>query len=320
MINQSQAARGLHWTGAVLRFLTHALRPDTHHSDSWPEWEVAFPHVTAVCTAAEQGKIQLGDVAYLLDRTSVYAREAAEDPDLATELAEHAADLAVTLEDAELISHCLGNLALAHRAANRIAEAIRASEKSIACVAEAFGIDNEKYAESLTVHAGILAAGGRTSEAAQAHDWSVKILKKLHAKRPSDVVRGLLVEALNDHASHLLSTGGPVQLGRQLLEEANRLLKRGEYGWTQVTLNLARACRESGDAEDARDRLVDLRDYCESNALNPSLVLLAVVADLAEVYHELGDRRAAATLREAHRVDNALVEALDRPLREGRTS
>jgi tetratricopeptide (TPR) repeat protein len=320
VVDRVPPERGVHWTAAVLRFLTHALRPDTHYSDSWPDWELGYPHVLAVCAAAERERIQLGDVAYLLDRASVYVRDGVEDADRATALAERAAALAVALGDAELSGDCLANLALAHRAANRVAEAVRVSAESIACVAEAFGIDNEAYAESLTVHANILATSGRTAEAGQAHARAVEILRKVYAKKPLDHVRALLVEALNDHAGHLLSAGESVGTGRELLEEANRLVRRGEYGWTQIELNLAKACRLVGDLLAARDYLETVRDHCVANGLNPSTTLVAALADLAEVYGELGDRRAVATLREAHRVDNALVAMLDRPLREGRSS
>ncbi|WP_422768994.1 hypothetical protein ACN28C_19610 [Plantactinospora sp. WMMC1484] len=47
---------------------------------------------------------------------------------------------------------------------------------------------------------------------------------------------------------------------------------------------------------------------------------MCALRDLDEVYRELGDRRADSTLREAHRVDNALATALDRPLRHGRSN
>lgn len=320
VVGRVTAERGVHWTAAVVRFLTHALRPDTHHSDSWPVWRLGYPHVLAVCAAAEREEVALADVAYLLDRASVYVREGVEDADLATGLAGRAADLALALEDAELTGDCLGNLALAHRAANRVAEAVRVSEESLTHVAAAFGPEHEAYAESLTVHADILAAGGRTAEADLALERSVAILRRVHAEERSDPVRGLLVEALNDRARLLLSRGGSPTPGRELLDEADRLLRQGEHGWTQVRLNLARACRADGDPKAARDHLEAVRDHCVARGSTPSTTLVAALADLAEVYRELGDRRANATLREAHRVDNALAAALDRPLREGRSS
>lgn len=317
--DQVSAQRGVHWDAAVLRFLTHALRADTHHSQSWPEWELGLPHVLALCEAAERHGVSLGDVAYLLDRASVYVREALEDAEQATALARHAADIAAGQDDHELTGTCLGNLAMAHRMAGRRDEAIRCSEEGLEYVAKAVGTDAEEYAESLTVHGAILAAGGRSTEATEAHARAVEIARTLYGTRRSDRVRGLLVGAINDYAAHLMATGERQQAARDLFAEANRLLRKGEYGWTQVRLNLARASRAAGDLDGARDDLEDLRTYCVENNLNPSNTLVAVLRELAEVYEELGDGRHAATLREAHRVDNALVEALDRPLRAGRS-
>ncbi|MEU8153546.1 tetratricopeptide repeat protein [Micromonospora sp. NPDC048986] len=308
-----------HWTAAVLRFLTHALRPDTHHSDSWTEWESGHPHVLAVCRAAERHQVQLNDVAYLLDRASVYVREGVEDPDEATVLADRAVAIARAVQDRELIGDSLGNLALAHRAANRLADAVRTSTESLDQVAAAYGTDHETYAESLTVHANILAAAGRAADAGGAHEQAVGILRTLYETRATDHIRGLLLDALNDHAGHLLSGGTPTAAGRELLEEANELVRRGDYGWTQITMNLARACRAAGELTEARDYLESLREYCVKTKLSGSTTHVCAVVDLAEVYSDLGDPRAGPTLREAHRLDNALANALDRPLRHGRS-
>ncbi|MCG5449640.1 hypothetical protein [Micromonospora hortensis] len=308
-----------HWTAAVLRFLTHALRSDTHHSDSWTEWESGYPHVLAVCRAAERHQVQLGDVAYLLDRASVYVREGVEDPDAATVLAERAVAIALAVQDRELTGDSLGNLALAHRAANRTADAIRTSTESLDHVAAAYGTGCETYAESLTVHANILAAAGRAADAAAAHEQAVGILRTLYGTCSTDHIRGLLVDALNDHAAHLLSSGAPTAAARKLLDEANKLVRHGDYGWTQITLNLARACRAAGDLTEARDYLESLREHCVKTRLSVSTTHVCTVVDLAEVYSDLGDPRADATLREAHRLDNALANALNRPLRHGRS-
>ncbi|WFE35092.1 tetratricopeptide repeat protein [Micromonospora sp. WMMD975] len=320
VVGQVTLEQAAHWTAAVLRFLTHALRPDTHHIDAWAEWEFAYPHVLAVCGEAERRQTQLNDVAYLLDRASVYLREGVEDPDGATTIAERAATVAQAVEDHELMGDTLGNLALAHRAANRTADAVSTSTRSLDHAAAAYGTDHETYAESLTVHANILAAAGSSADASRTHEQAVGILRTLYTARPTDHIRGLLVEALNDHAKHLLSTGAPVTAGRELLKQADRLVRRGEHGWTQITLNLARACRTAGDLAAARDYLESLRDYCDGTRLDPSTTLVCTLVDLAEVYDELGDKRAGPTLRRAHRVDNALAAALDRPLRHGRSS
>ncbi|MEV8374728.1 tetratricopeptide repeat protein [Kribbella sp. NPDC056861] len=320
VVGQVTAKQSVHWTAAVVRFLTHALRPDTHHSDSWTEWEQAYPHVLIVCEAAERDEVQLGDVAYLLDRASVYLREGIEDPEAATAIAQRAVTIASAADDPELTGDSLGNLALAHRAAGRMTDAVHASTASITHVAEKCGTNHEKYAEGLTVHAGVLAAAGQTAEAGRAHEQAVEILRALHVARPTDHIRGLLVEALNDHAAHLLSDGGSATLGAEVLAEANMLVRRGEYGWTQVTLNLARACRAAGDLVGARGHLESLRDHCVETGQNQSITQLCALVDLAEIYDELGDRRAGPTLREAHRIDNALVGALDRPPRHGRSS
>ncbi|WP_422768995.1 hypothetical protein ACN28C_19620 [Plantactinospora sp. WMMC1484] len=76
-----------------------------------------------------------------------------------------------------------------------------------------------------------------------------------------------VVAALNDYAGHLLSTGPATAEGRELLKEADKLVRRGEHGWTQITLNLARSCRAAGDLTDARDYLQSVRDYCRTNGL-----------------------------------------------------
>ncbi|MEU5549038.1 tetratricopeptide repeat protein [Micromonospora sp. NPDC047793] len=315
VVGQVTPDQSVHWTKAVLRFLTHALRPDTHHRDSWAEWKLVYPHVLAVCEEAERHQIQLGDVGYLLDRASVYLREGVKDPDGATALAERAVTFASTADDRELIGDSLGNLALAHWAANRLADAIHASTASLSQVAETYGTDHETYAESLTIHGNILAAAGRTAEAGLVHEQAVEILRTLHTARPTGQIRGLLVAALNDLAAQLLSTGGPAAAGVELLAEANELVRRGEYGWAQVTMNLARACRAVGDAIGARDHLESVRDHCVKTRQEQSITLICALADLAEVYKELGDSRAGPTLREAHRVDSAsaLDAASDRP-------
>ena len=79
-------------------------------------------------------------------------------------------------------------------------------------------------------------------------------------------------------------------------------------------------CLVSGDLIGARDHLESVRDHCVETGQNRSITHLCALADLAEVYDELGDRRAGPTLREAHRIDNALATALDRPPRHGRSS
>jgi tetratricopeptide (TPR) repeat protein len=308
-----------HWTAAVLRFLTHALRADTHHSESWPEWELGYPHVLALCQDAEERQVHLGDVVYLLDRASVYARECLEDAKLAVALAERAAELSATVADPELTGICLGNLAMAYREANRLADALTASERALHSDAEAFGTDHESYAETLNVYAGILAANGRGQAAANAFAEAVDVLRAVHASTPSVQTRGLLVEAMNDRAGHLLGSGEH-QAGRELLEEANRLVRRGEHGWLEIQHNLSRARRAEGDFQSAKAHLEVVRDHCLTTGQNPSTHLVAALADLSEVYRDLGDsRRADAALREAHRVDNALVERLDAPLRDGRS-
>ncbi|WP_422768996.1 tetratricopeptide repeat protein [Plantactinospora sp. WMMC1484] len=192
VVDQVTPEQAVHWTAAVLRFLTHALRPDTHHHDSWAEWEFGHPHVLAVCEAAERHQVQLNDVAYLLDRASVYLREGVEDPDGAAMLAERAVAVAGAVEDRELIGNSLGNLALAHRAANRIADAVRIMTEAVNHDAVEYGTDHETYAESLTVHANLLDAAGHTADASRTHQQAVAILRTLHTTRPEDHIRGLL--------------------------------------------------------------------------------------------------------------------------------
>jgi tetratricopeptide (TPR) repeat protein len=328
--DQVTPERGAHWTATVLQFLTHALRPDTHHSASWDEWRLGYPHVLAVCEAAERAQVRLGDVAYLLDRASVYAREGMEDPDLATALAERAVATSTDLgaADAELHGDCLGNLALAHHAANRVEDALAASERSLDHLAGTLGTNSVTYAESLNIHGTFLGSAGRLDAAEQAHARAVEILRNAYADEPESYVRGILVEALNDHAAMLLTSrpgdargrDDRLRSGRALLDEASRLVGPGGYGWTQIELNTARACRAAGDPESARDHLEAVVRHCRENLPGPSTTLLDALASLAEVYEDLGDSRAKKTLREAHRVDNALADALSRPPREGRTS
>jgi Tetratricopeptide repeat len=329
VIDQVVPERDAYWTATVLRFLTYALRADTHHSASWEEWRLGYPHVLAVCDASERAQVRLGDVAYLLDRASVYVRESIEDADLATALAVRAVTLSTELgaADPELHGDCLGNLALAHRAAGRLQEAVTVSGRCLEHLAGTLGEDTVTYAESLNIHGNLLEACGRPRPAEEAHARAVDILRSAYADAPSDEVRGILVEVLNDHAAELLSprrggrrtTGERLRAGRALLDEASHLLRRGEYGWTQVELNLARACRAAGEPHVARERLEAVRDHCLERGTGPSITLIDALASLAEVYEELGDPRAEETLREAHRVDNALAESLPRPGREGRT-
>jgi tetratricopeptide (TPR) repeat protein len=331
IVAQSTASEHAHWIAEVLVFLTHALRADTHHSSAWPEWSAAYPHVLYLCAAAELERARLGDVVYLLDRASVYMREGSQDARQATALAERAVKLSEELgkDDPTLHADCLGNLALAYYAAGRMQKAAKSSGDSIRHLAATVGVETVDYAESLNVHANILGAWGRRDAAEQAHEEALTIIRSVHATNPTPEVTMVLGEILNDYAAALL-TGPPMRRraqtdrtakGRALLQEASNLVRRGDYGWTQIEQNLARASRAQGEAEEARTRLESLRDYCLANDLNPSLTLYATLRDLAEVQDELGDLRAAAeTLRQAHRVDNALATSLHRPLDHGRTS
>jgi hypothetical protein len=329
VIDRVTPERDAHWIATVLRFLTYALRADTHHSDSWEEWRLGYPHVLAVCDAAERVQVRLGDVAYLLDRASVYVRECNTDADLATALSHRAVAISTDLgaADPELHADCLGNLALAHEAADRMEEAVAASKLGLEHLAGTLGENSVVYAESLNVHGNLLAAWGRSGLAQETHTRALNLLRAAYADTPNDMLRGLLVEALNDCAAELLSprqsdqrsTPDRMSAGRALLDEAARLLRRGEYGWTQVELNLAQACRAAGELHSARKHLEAVRDYCLERMPDPSTTLIATLADLAEVYEDLGDPRAAKTLLEAHRVDNALAEVPARPGREGRT-
>lgn len=329
MVDRATAAQNLRWTSAMLRFLTSALPDDTHSVRSWDLWQAGYPHVLALCAAGERDQVNLGDVAYLLDRASVYAREGLEDADVAIALGERALEVSLSMDsnDPVLHSDCAGNLALAYRLANRFEDALVVSGRGLQELAAAIGEKTEAYAESLNVHGSLLASIGRRNDAERAHALAIAILDELGGEEPTGSIRALLIEALNDHAVQLLEVrhrpgatrAGRVEQAKRQLIRASRLMKQHDYGWTQIELNLGLLSHETGDLGAARTHLEAVRDYCRESMPGPSTTAIAALKALSEVYQDLGLPNAQTILREARRLDDELAPAAKRPPRQGRT-
>jgi len=130
-----------------------------------------------------------------------------------------------------------------------------------------------------------------------------------HYEKLSADLHGNYVETLHDYATFFLDEvdGGrsadadaDLQRAIDMLEEARRLITRGEHGYWQVTLNWAEALARAGRAQDAERYVRDLLEdamrhnpdrYIESQARMTlrKLVDLTSAADGQRLKDELWD-------------------------------
>jgi tetratricopeptide (TPR) repeat protein len=296
----------------ALRFLRAALPLNTHHHGSWKTWKPALPHVSATTAHADRLTVRLFDAARLLDRKAVYHMDADLDAEAAIEDALSAIALSdrAGQPDAEYHAIYLANHAMALRQAGRLDAAIDVMDQSLQFHRERIGVDDEEYASSLSIKAAMLSSRGQHNEAEQTHRQALASIRAVLARRPEPYVGGKLVEILNDYATHLLRHAAQFPAADDaavaLLDEALDHIRRGDYGWQQVTTNRAKAARKRGNLHEAETILRDLVQYCEQEIGDPSYELFAALADLADVLKERGSPDYEAIYLRAHEVDDAI--------------
>jgi tetratricopeptide (TPR) repeat protein len=298
----------------TMRFVTAALPSDTQHHGSWPLWRQSEQHVRAAVEAAQASGRRLDDAAHMLDRLAVFLRVTQRLGEAIT-TSEEAVALAEGRGRPDLIEYgiYLGNLALALRSANRLVDALKVMDRSLEVTASSVGTEHEEYAGSLNIKGNLLGAMKRYGEAMQAHEEALAIIRRIAVARPVPEVIGTLVEVLNDSASDLLRHEAEDDSRRALalLDEAEARVERGEYGWTEIRFNRAEVLRLLGRLEEAEAILRDLVVFSEHAYGDPSLQLLAALANLAEVLGETGSSDYDAIFLRAHEVDDALQDEPD---------
>jgi tetratricopeptide (TPR) repeat protein len=199
---------------------------------------------------------------------------------------------------------------MALRQAGRLDEAIEVMDQSLQFHLERIGVNDEEYASGLSIKAAMLSARGQHEQAEQSHRQALDSIRAVLARRPEPYVEGKLVEILDDYATRLLRNAAELQIADDtavaLLDEALGHLRRGDYGWQQVTTNRAKAAWRRGNLQEAETILRDLVHYCEQEFGDPSYELFAALADLADVLKERGSPDYEATYLRAHEVDDAI--------------
>ncbi|WP_149830797.1 tetratricopeptide repeat protein [Streptomyces tailanensis] len=300
------------WANIALRFLSVALRGDTHDHDSWPEWRDARPHVLHLVALAEEYGEGLQEAADLMDRLSVFHRVRGEDPDALT-AARRALSLYERAGNPSPVKQAtyLTNYAVAVRAVEGPAAALEPVERALAVEANRSDAD---HAQTLNLYASILESAGRPRDADEAFRQSIAIARRCHEDTGSEEDAEALAMVLNDYSVHLLrhapekGTSARAVAGDvlRMLDEAENVTRPGGYGTEQIMLNRADAMRRLGRPEDARQVLEQLVALCEEWD-EPTLLLFAALVDLAEVLNGLGDPRHEEVLRRAHEVDDFLA-------------
>ncbi len=302
------AAERRRWTNVALRFLSVALREDTHDHDSWPEWHDAEPHVLKVVDEAESYGEGLPEAAHLMDRLCVHHRIR----DTGSEAALAAGTRAVRLyrtagvPDKRLYATYLINYALAVQRA-------RGAEAALAPMRE--GVDlasrrpHDEYAAALNLYASVLAAAGQPERADKEFRRALAVARECHTVGGTQEDAAEVAMVLNDYATHLLRHGGPgpevAEWVLELLAEAEQLTGPDAYGIEQILLNRAGALRRLHHLEEARDVLLPLAERSERWG-TPTLIALAAFADAADTLRDLGDPRHTHYLRRAHEIDDQL--------------
>jgi tetratricopeptide (TPR) repeat protein len=298
-------------TAFAVRFLRAALPANTHFHEAWPTWRPALAHLDVAIGHAERLGVRLEDAAHLLDRLAVYYREAEEDADAAIFASEYAVALADRSgrPDPEEYGIYLGNYSMALRKARRLAVAVDVMDRSLEVTRDSLGVENNEYAGSLSIKGSILEESKRFTEAGEAHQQALTIIRKVMAHQPEPEVRQTLVEILNDYAAYLLrdKPGLPEDALNQavaLLDKALTQVERGAYGWRQVATNRAKALRRMGQLTVAEEAFRDLVAYCAQAYGDPSYELSVALRDHAEVLKELGSSEYDEVYLRAHEVDD----------------
>ncbi|WP_329254846.1 hypothetical protein OG223_29145 [Streptomyces sp. NBC_01478] len=170
------------------------------------------------------------------------------------------------------------------------------------------------HAQTLNLYASILESAGRSQQADEAFRQALDIARHSHQDSGDEEDAETLVMVLNDYSVHLLhhapeqgvSAKSQAAEVLRLLDEAETAGRTGGYGTEQIMLNRAEALRRLDRPEDATRVLEDLIALCEQWD-EPTLLLFAALANLAEILATLGDPRHGEVLRRAHEIDDLLA-------------
>ncbi|MFG1808378.1 hypothetical protein [Streptomyces sp. NPDC049040] len=303
------AAERRRWANIALRFLSVALREDTHDHDSWPEWRDAEPHVLRLVDQAEEYGEGLPEAANLMDRLSVYHRVRDADPEAALAAGARAVRLYETagVPVKRLHATYLINYALAVQRAQGADAALAPMREGVELASHT---PHDEYAGALNLYASLLATAGQPERADEEFRHALAVARECHAAGGTQEDAAELASVLNDYAAHLMRHGGSgseaATRALVLLAEAEQLTGPDAYGIEQILLNRADALRRLHRLEEARDILLPLVDLCEQWD-EPTYLLFAALADAADTLRDLGDPRHTDYLRRAHEVDDELA-------------
>ncbi|MEW2521033.1 hypothetical protein [Actinacidiphila alni] len=297
------------WANIALRFLSVALREDTHDHDSWPEWRDAEPHVLRLVDRAEEYGEGLPEAANLMDRLSVYHRVRDADPEAALTAGARAVRLYETagVPVRRLHATYLINHALAMQRARGADAALAPMREGVELASHT---PHDEFAGALNLYASLLATAGQPERAGEEFRHALAVARECHAAGGTQEDAAELASVLNDYAAHLMRHGGSgpeaATQALALLAEAEQLTGPDAYGTEQILLNRADALRRLHRLEEARDVLLSLVDLCEQWD-EPTYLLFAALADAADTLRDLGDPRHTDYLRRAHEVDDELA-------------
>jgi tetratricopeptide (TPR) repeat protein len=283
--------------GDAVRLL-YAAAPDDVETNpaGWSRWRALLPHVLAVTGQAEDRRVELGPVCWLLDRAGRYLRIRGE-PGEARPLAERA--LAIT-EQAYGLHHPevaadLNNLAGVLQALGQPGEARPLLERALAIDEHTYGSDHPAVATDLNNLAGALQELGRPGEARPMFERALAIAEQAGPDRPTVATR------LSNLALVLLELGRPGE-ARPLLERALAIDEQA-YGPDHPVVatrlnNLAGALRDLGQPGEARP-LAERALAIDEHTYGPDHPTVAIcLNNLAMVLQELGQPGEARPLAE----------------------
>lgn len=298
-------------TFEALRILKAGLPADTHHHTTWSAWRTSMPHVDTATERSAKNGVGHEYAAHLLDRASVFLRQGNGEATRASQYAARAVSLAEEhgRPDAAQFAIYLSNHAMALSHLHKYDLAISQMDRSLDVTKATVGAVTEEFAGSLNVKANMLKHAGETRKAEEAHALSLETIRSVLGVNPTEEAQGTLVEILNDYAADLLQASpSPVRanLAMELLKEADVMLTKGDYGWSQIQLNLADALRQTGDLQGASVTLRKLERYTETAYGPVTLERFAALHALAEVLKELDDPQYDEVYLLAHEIDDQL--------------
>jgi len=217
----------------------------------WSRWRQLLPHVLAVTGHAEDRRVELGPVGWLLDMAGRYLRIRGE-PGEARPLAERA--LAIDEQaygpNHPTVATVLDNLAMVLRDLGRPGEARPLFERALAITEQAYGPNHPQVAAVLNNLAMVLRDLGRPGEARPRFERALAITEQAYGPNHPEVATNL-----NNLAAVLRDLGRPGE-ARPLAERALAITEQA-YGpnHPQVATNLnnlAAVLRDLGRPGEAR--------------------------------------------------------------------